>query len=838
MTGLPKKAKAVVIGAGIVGNSVAYHLAKLGWKDIVLLDKGPLPNPGGSTGHASNFIFPVDHTKEMAQLTVDSMNQYKELGVFTECGGIEVARTEERMEEFRRRMASAKSWGIESRLITPEEIKELVPYVDESILLGGFYSPGVGVVDSLHTGTLMREKATEMGALSTFPNTEVLDLDVEDGRIKSVTTEKGVIEAEYVVIACGVWSPRIAEMAGVDIPLMPAVHQMLTAGPIPMLKDTVGEIEYPIVRDMDPLMYERQSGDGMEVGSYAHRPILMEPDDIPSIAEAAMSPTELPFTEEDFEPQMEDAMELMPEILADESVGVRHAINGLLSLTADGMPMIGEIPGAKNLWSVAAIWIKEAPGFGRAAAEWMVNGVSEIDIHASDISRCYEYARTKTHVIDRTSEGWIKTYGIVHPREQWNSNRNVRVSPFYPREVELGAVFFETAGWERPQWYASNEKLMEEYGDKVNDRPNEWDSRWWSPITNAEHLAMRDKVAMVDLTAFAIFDVTGEGALDYIENMAVNKMDVAIGRAVYTPLLAINGGFKADLTIMRTGEKAFRIVTGGGDGARDKKWFMDHLPEDGSVQFEDRTSALCTVGVWGPNARKLLEKVTRDDVSDEGFPYSTTKSLTIGTVKAWALRISYVGELGWEISAPMEHGLKLWDTLWEAGQEFGVTPVGIGVYGTTGRIEKGYRLMSAELETEYNPVEAGLARKFVKRHDFIGKEAYKKAREEDPAAILCTLTVDDHTSKSGVRRYMQGKEPIVTPEGEAIVDSHGRRSYVTTAGNGPSVGKYILLSYLPPQYAKEGTKLAVVYMEELYPVTVAVAGSTPLFDPKDERMKC
>jgi glycine cleavage system aminomethyltransferase T len=230
--------------------------------------------------------------------------------------------------------------------------------------------------------------------------------------------------------------------------------------------------------------------------------------------------------------------------------------------------------------------------------------------------------------------------------------------------------------------------------------------------------------------------------------------------------------------------------------------------------------------------------VTRDDVSDEGFPFGTAKDVTIGTVKSWALRISYVGELGWEISAPMEHGLKLWDTLWEAGQEFGVTPVGIGVYGTTARLEKGYRLMSAELESEYNPVEAGLARKFIKHHDFIGKEAYKKAREEDPAAILCTLTVDDHTSKSGVRRYMQGKEPIVTPEGESIVDSHGRGSYVTTAGSGPSVGKMILLSYLPPQYAKEGTKLAVEYMNERYPVTVAVAGSKPLFDPNDERMKC
>lgn len=837
MSDLPKKANVVIIGAGIVGNSVAYHLALKGWKDIVLLDKGPLPNPGGSTGHASNFIFLVDHSKEMALLTMDSVEQYKELGVFTQSGGIEVARTEARMEELRRRMASAHSWGVEAQIITPSEVKELVPYINEDIILGGFYCPGVGVVDSLQAGTLMREEGQELGALTLSPNTEVTGIDVKDGRVRGVQTTRGDIQAEYVLITCGVWSPRIARMAGATIPLTPAVHQMISVGPIPLFEKTVGEIEYPIVRDMDTNMYERQNGNDMEVGSYAHRPILWDPDEIPSIEEAALSPTELPFTQDDFDPQMEQALELMPELLGDEKVGVRHAINGLLSLTADGMPVIGETVEVKNLWSVAAIWIKEGPGFGRAVAEWMTDGGSEIDIHASDVARFYDYAHTKTHIHARTSEGFNKTYGIVHPREQWELNRNVRCSPFYPREKELGAVFFETAGWERPQWYEGNKELLKEYKDRISDRPHEWDARWWSPITNGEHLAMRDRVAMVDLTAFAIFDVSGPGALDYIQKMAMNQMDVKVGRAVYTPLLNPQGGFKADLTIMRTAEDRFRIVTGGGDGGRDRKWFKDNLPDDGSVQFEDLTSALCTVGLWGPHARDVLQSVTEDDVSHEGFLFATARDITIGSVKAWALRISYVGELGWEISVPMEHGLKLWDTLWEAGQEHGVVPVGIGVYGTTGRLEKGYRLMGAELESEFTPVEAGLARPKVKKQDFIGKEAYLKVHGKDPAAILCTLTVDDHTSASGERRYMQGREPILTPDGEAIVDSHGRRSYVTSAGSGPSVGKYILLSYLPPEYAKEGTKLAVEYMAERYPVTVAVAGSRPLFDPDDERMK-
>jgi glycine cleavage system aminomethyltransferase T len=454
------------------------------------------------------------------------------------------------------------------------------------------------------------------------------------------------------------------------------------------------------------------------------------------------------------------------------------------------------------------------------------------------VARFYDYGRTKKHVTARTSEGFIKTYGIVHPREQWESNRRVRVSPFYERAQALGAVFFETAGWERPQWYESNKSLLDEYSDRVLARPHEWDARWWSPIISAEHLAMRDRVAMVDLTAFAIFDVAGPGSLDYIQKMAVNQMDVSIGRAVYTPLLNQHGGFKADLTIMRRDENEFRIVTGGGDGGRDKKWFLDNLPDDGSVHFVDMTSTFCTVGLWGPHARDVLGSVTEDDVTDGGFPFATAKYINIDGIPVWALRISYVGELGWEIYTAMEHGLKLWDTLWTAGQSYGMTPAGIGVYGTSARIEKGYRLMGAELDGEYNPVEADLARPKVKLADFIGREAYFQARKEGQASILSTLTVDDHISASGDNRYMQGREPILTPNGEPIIDRKGRRSYVTSAGTGPSVGKHILMSYLPPDYAKEGSKLAVEYMTELYPVTVAVVGSKPLFDPDNKRMKC
>ncbi len=837
MSTLPGRASVVVIGAGIVGNSLAYHLARLGWKDIVLLDKGPMPSPGGSTGHASNFIYPVDHSKEMTLFTQESVRQYRALGVFTQSGGVEVARTPERLDELKRRLASAKAWGEPAELLTPAEVKQRIPFINPKIILGGFFCPGVGVVDSLRAGTLMRERAQAQGALTVVANTEILGIEVEKGRVRGVRTSRGDIRADVIAICCGVWSPRIARMAGASIPLTPAVHQMIDVGPVPLFAKTVGEIEYPIVRDMDTNTYERQHGAELEIGSYAHRPILVDPDDIPSLEASALSPTQLPFTKEDFDPQMEQALELMPDILGDESVGIRLAINGLLSLTPDGSPILGETPEVRGLWSAAAIWIKEAPGIAKTVAEWMTSGVPEIDPHGSDVARFYPHARTRAHVHARTAEGYNKTYGIVHPAEQWSSNRNVRLSPFHAREQELGAVFFETAGWERPQWYESNRKLLAEYGDRAKPRPAEWDARWWSPIVNAEHLAMRDRVGLVDLTAFAVFDVTGAGALDYMQRMLVSQADVAVGRVMYTPLLNEHGGMKADLTVMRLGEEHFRVVTGGGLGMVDKKWFADHLPPDRAVQLHDATSAWCTVGVWGPRARHLVQAVTGDDVSHAGFPFATCREITIGPIRALASRISYVGELGWELHAAMEQGQRLWDLLWEAGQAHGVVPVGIGVYGTTGRLEKGYRAYGNELEQEYTLVEAGMARPTVKAQAFIGKEAYIKQRAEPPAAVLCTLTVDSHVASSGVPRYMQGREPIMTPDGAPLVDRRGRRSYVTSAGAGPSVGKYLLLGYLPPDSAKVGTRLAVEYFGDRYPVTVAVAGSTPLFDPENTRMK-
>jgi heterotetrameric sarcosine oxidase gamma subunit len=346
---------------------------------------------------------------------------------------------------------------------------------------------------------------------------------------------------------------------------------------------------------------------------------------------------------------------------------------------------------------------------------------------------------------------------------------------------------------------------------------------------------MRDACGLVDLSAFAVLEISGPAALDAVQNLSVAQLNVAAGRVVYTSWLDEDGGFRADLTVMRLGPDRFRVVTGGATGMSDAKWIADHLPAGAALA--DLTSAWTTIGLWGPRARDVLAAVTGDDVSHAGFGFGTCREIEIGGIVVLASRISYVGELGWELHAPIEEGARLWDTLWEAGRPHGLVPVGIGVYGTTGRLEKGYRAFGAELTPDYTVVEAGMTRPKVKEQPFVGKDAYLRQRAEAPCAVLCTLTLDSAESADGTPRYMLGGEPILSLAGERLIDAKGRPSYVTSAGSGPSVGKHLLMAYLPASHAVEGSSLLVEYMGEAFPVTVAVAGATPLFDPSNSRIR-
>jgi glycine cleavage system aminomethyltransferase T len=407
----------------------------------------------------------------------------------------------------------------------------------------------------------------------------------------------------------------------------------------------------------------------------------------------------------------------------------------------------------------------------------------------------------------------------------------------HDRTTALGAVYYQGAGWERPYWYESNAGLLERYADRLMPREAEWEARWWSPIINAEHLGMRDACGLVDLSAFSVLDVTGPAALEAMQNLAVAQMDVALGKVVYTPFLNDSGHFRADLTVMRLGADHFRVVTGGATGPADRHWVSRHLPGDGSAQLADLTSAFTTIGLWGPQARAVLAECANGDVSQEGFAFGTCRQLELAGVEVLASRISYVGELGWEIYVPIEQGAGVWDALFEAGGPHGLVPVGIGVYATTGRLEKGYRSFGDELTPEYDIVEAGMERPSVKQQDFIGKSAYLSQRESEPAARLCTLTVDDHRHGDGRLRYMLGHEPILALDGSRLVDGKGRPSYVTSAGSAPSLGKHILLAYLPTELATVGNSLVCEYMSHRFPVTVAAVGARPLFDPDNERVR-
>jgi glycine cleavage system aminomethyltransferase T/glycine/D-amino acid oxidase-like deaminating enzyme len=837
MSALPTRARIVIIGAGIVGNGLAWHLARLGWRDIIQVDKGPLPNPGGSTGHASSFTFAVDHSRQTTTWSMDSIREFEELGTFTRTGGLEIARTKERMHELHRRMALAKSYGVETQLLDPARVKELVPYVDETRILGGFYTPAVGVVDPLHAGTLYREKAAALGALQSFANTQVTGVDVEAGRVRGVRTTRGEIASDIVVVCGGVWSRQVAAMAGATIPLVPAVHQMVDIGPVPEFLALDNPLAFPVVRDMDAKMYARQSGADLEIGSYAHEALVVQPEDIPSNEQALMSPTELPFTPEHFDPYVEAVLELYPTIVGNEKVGIKHAINGLMSFTPDGMSLVGETPEVKGLWACSAVWIKEAPSISRMLAEWMTDGRPEMDPASVDIARFCDTQKTAFHVEHRVGELFPKFYGIVHPFEQWASDRNVRLGAAHARHAALGAEFIEISGWERANWYESNAPLLDEFGDRLMPRTHEWDSRWWSPIVNAEHLALRERVGLIENPAFAEWDVSGRGALAWLQHMLVGQVDVPVGRLVYTQMLNEAGGIRADVTVLRLANDLFRIVDAGFAGGPDKKWMVDHLPEDGSVNFADVSTQWTMIAVWGPRARDVVASVTRDDVSNEALPYGSVVSIDIASVRVVAARISYVGELGWELHVPMEQGAHLWDVLMEAGRPFGMVPVGLAAYGGTLRVEKSYRLMGNELELDRTLVEAGLARPRVKEADFIGRAAYLAQREAGPASLLCTLTVDDTASPSGERRYMLGREPVCEPDGTVLRDRNWRRSFVTTAASGPSVGKHLLMAYLPIEEAVAGNRLAVEYIGNLYPVTVAAVGARAVFDPDNARMR-
>jgi len=812
---LPATARAVIIGAGIAGSSVAYHLTQRGFEGVVVLEQGPLWEAGGSTSHAPGLMFQLNPSRTMTQLAKWSVELYGELGVdgercFHPVGGIEVATTDGRWAELDRRFGRARSYGVEAELLDPAQVRERVPLIDSSRILGGLLVPSDGTAKGVRVAEALGRRAEAAGA-TVHDGCKVTAIDVRRGRVRSVVTTRGEIAADAVVVCAGFWGPRVGGLAGVRVPLVPVVHQYAVTAPLPELNGERDEVAHPILRHQDRSLYLRQEHDAYGIGSYDHEPRLVEPEEVPASG-PGHRPSEQPFTAADFAAAREEAGRLLPALRGAE---LARAIDGLMSFTPDGMPLLGESGAVRGLWLAEAIWVTHAGGAGRALAELMTAGEAGLDMHECDPERFDGHGLSRSYARARGEQQYREVYDVIHPRQPALPTRPLRVSPFFSRQRELRAVFFEAAGWERPQWYEANAELVD---DRVPAR-SEWSAQFWSPIVAAEHRACRERVGIFDLTPFTKVRVRGAGALDYLQRLAANDVDRAPGAIVYTAMLTPRGRIMCDLTVTRLDEDEFFVVTGGAVGKHDLGWMRRHLPADGSVHLDDQTSALCCLGVWGPRARDLVATVSEDDVSGAALPYMRAGEIHVGHVPARALRISYVGELGWEIYVPTEFGPALWDELWRAGTELDAVACGGGAYDSL-RLEKGYRLWGADIDEEHDPYEAGLGFAVkLDKGDFLGRAALVAAGAS-PARKLCCIVMED--------------PEVVLLGSEPIVDARRTLGYVTSAGWGASVEESIAYGYLPASHAQVGTAVSVYSEGAAQPATVA---AEPLFDPSSARMR-
>lgn len=848
MSSFPERAKVVIVGlGGIVGASVAHHLIERGWDDIVGIDKSGIPTDIGSTGHASDFCYCTSHDLLSTWTTMYSVDFYEKMGHYSRIGGLEVARVgdDARMEELKRRCDSGRAFGTRVKIISAAEAKEKFPLLEEDQIQGAMWDPDAGLViprSQTVAGKLV-DAAEKSGKLKAFANTPALSLITEDGRIKGVKTTRGTIMADYVVVCAGLWGRLIAEMAGEDLPVMPVDHPLTFFGPYDEFAGTGLEIGRPLLRDQGNSAYMRDTGDPatteggqMEWGYYYEKDVRMvHPRDILEKEQSRLSPSMRDLVLDDVIEPLERAIELTP-ILAELGFNESHSFNGLLQTTTDGGPSMGESRKLRGLWYAVAIWVKDGPGMGKLIADWMTDGRTHIDHNRIDYARFADFQLKEDFIWGRCLETAAKIYNPpVHPREPFGNARDIRRSPFYEREVELGGYFMELGGWERAHGYAANEHLLEKYAGQVPVRENEWDNRHFWRVSNAEQLEMSADCAIINLSHFHMTDISGPDHVALMEYLCAAKIggDGNIGKGIYTHMLDDEGNVRADFTVFRMEDRC-RLVNGADAGPRDQI-YMKRMAQDMGldVTITDATEDFTTIGIWGPNARENLKKVVADPdmLEVENFPFAAIKTIEIAGKKVSAFRISYVGEQGWELHMRYEDGLAVWDAL----RGVGVMAMGVETYANSRRLEKSLRLQNADLHTQYNLLEGDLARPKVKEADFRGKAKHLeyRARDHQPA-MLCTLVMTDNTDSKGVARYPVNTMPVMDPEtGEVLIDELGRRSYTTSQAFGPTIGKNIMLAYLPWDYCQVGRKLSVTYFDETYPVEVAGVGYAPLYDPEN-----
>ncbi|MFB6252086.1 MAG: FAD-dependent oxidoreductase [Halobellus sp.] len=843
---LPSQAETVVIGAGAVGCSVAYHLSEVGAEDVVVVDQGPLPVTGGSSVHAPGIMFQTSPSKIQTKAAYYTSRLLSDAGVYAEVGGIELARSEDRMDFLRRRVEWAESYGLpEPQLLSPEEVTEHLPLVNEDEILGGYYSPTDGRVDGI---AALQWYIAKSDAADFYGNVEVTDLDVSGGSVGAVETDRGTIDCDRCVIATNNWGYQTAQMADLDLPIAPVEHQYVVTEALEELAGADSNVgnnteglevpgnsdiqEYmsegphrPVGRDQDNSLYFRTHGDSIGLGSYNHETLSVDPDAMGKNTEDSQASVHS-FTSEHWEKATHPDREKSPKQAFDELLPATKDVeyeateNGIFVFTPDGMPAIGPTH-VDGLWSALAIWWTHSGGYGKILAEWMENGVPRlpsgpVDTGGVHVRRFSPHAGEKDYFVDKGATRYRQVYSIVEPRWQPDTHRGLRTSPFYHQQKELGAEFYQSGGWESAQWYDSNADLVEEYEAQIPDQDG-WQSINRSEIEAAEHLHTRDAVSMFDMTSFSSIMIEGADAGNFLQRMCSNDIDIDVGDVRYSLLLNEGGGILADVTVVRLDEEEYMVTTGGGNSPGiHGGWLEDHAPETVSVTVEE--GAKSTIGLWGPKSRLLLQRCTDVDLSNEAFPFFSAKQIYVGEVPVIALRVSYVGELGWELWAPSEYGQRLWKTLREAGRDLDVRPMGGGALESM-RLEKGYRLWGTDIDTDSNPYEAGLGFAVDLDTDFVGKDALEAAKAEGVDTEITPITLDDSTDilLSGRPVFVDGE-----PQG-----------YVQAADFGYTIGESIAYTYLPSEYTEAGTDVQVRCEGELYDATVR---DEPLFDPGREKI--
>ncbi|HEX2756577.1 MAG TPA: FAD-dependent oxidoreductase [Candidatus Limnocylindrales bacterium] len=807
-------ARAVIIGGGVGGTSIAYHLAERGWTDIVLVDRAELTS--GSTFHSAGLVGQLRGSVTLTTMMMYGADLYRRLGDETgvdpswhEVGSLRLASSTARFEELQRQASWAKTFGLPLELITASEARNRFPLMSTDGVLGAVWLPTDGWLDPSGLAMALAAGARRRG-VTIRTHTRVVGIGVERGRVTGVEVElrdgsRETIAADVVVNAGGMFAPEIGRLAGVTVPIIPMAHQYLFTEAI----DGV-HAGLPQLRDPDNLVYFREEVGGLCMGGYERNPAPWSLDGVPPDFNGKLLAPDTPR----FEEIMAGAVRRVPAIA---DAGVSRIINGPEGFTPDNEFILGEseVGGFFVAAGFSAHGIAGAGGIGRQVASWIVDGQPELDLWKMDIRRFGPAYRSQGYTLARSIENYATYYDIHYPNEERASGRPLRMAPTYEQLLALGAAFGEKSGWERPNWFESNAAAGDE-----SLRPRGWAGEHWSPAIGAEALATRRAAGLFDESSFAKLEIAGPGALAFLERMCAGRIDRPVGSIVYTQLLDPRGGIQADLTVTRVADQAFMLVTGTAFGEHDAAWLRSHLPDDGSVLLRDLNAGRVCLGLWGPRARDILASVTRDDVSDTAFPFLTARELSVGHVPALALRVTYVGELGWELYAGTEYGRALWSTLWEAGRPHGLVAAGYRAIDAL-RLEKGYRAWASDITPDETPYDAGLgfAVALAKGVDFIGRDALVAANAGGPRKRLRCLVLDDP------RSVCLGNEPVRIDG--AIV---GR---VTSGGYGYAVERSIAYAYLP-QDAPIGTRGEIDVFGEWIGFEVM---REPLYDPANAKIR-